>query len=376
MDVTANAPAKPAEAAPVRSDKIGRLLREIEALIADDEAADRQITGGWRTFADIVTAAHTHTWDAYSVDLSTDAESFRQLSRRQQDAVKRVFGTIYRAESIVDDWMGRIVAALPREPEYESMRAALMTQEHDERMHRGSLLRVATEVLGIPADDADRVAKRYNNFVAEILFDQFEEQMQHLLRPNRPIEDVYTAIFIYGVLSEDVVANSDVVIRRAKGNALYDLYHLPGMKEGQTNVRRDEGRHVRIAVLATHRFLEEFESAAERLLGVSTFYMDLADRMVRRAKASHGLIDAHLAESYGPDVDSLYYYVMNMKRLAVRLDELGLREGVLEVKRRVDASIAELSGEDGEPIVETPNRFVRLVGPKVLRLAGASRLAS
>lgn len=358
------------------SAKIERLLQEIEALIADDEAADRQITGGWRTFADILAAGHINTWDAYSVDLSTDAESFRQLSRSQQEAVKRVFGTIYRAESIVDDWMGRIVAALPREPEYESMRAALMTQEHDERMHRGSLLRVATEVLGIDAADADRVARKYNNFVAEILFDQFEVQMQRLLRPNRPIEDVYTAIFIYGVLSEDVVANSDVVIRRAKGNALYDIYDLPGMKEGQTNVRRDEGRHVRIAVLATHRFLEEFEGAAERLLAISTYYMELADRMVRRAKASRGLIDAHLAESYGPDVDSLYYYVMNMKRLAVRLDELGLREGVLEVKRRVDAAIAELRGEDGEPIVETPNRLVRLVGPKMLRLAGtASRLS-
>ena len=357
------------------SDKIARLLREIEALIADDEAADRQITGGWRTFADILAAAHVHTWDAYSVDLSTDAESFRQLSRRQQEAVKRVFGTIYRAESIVDDWMDRIVAALPREPAYESMRAALLTQEHDERMHRGSLLRVATEVLDIDAADADRVAKKYNNFVAEFLFDQFEEQMQHLLRPNRPLEDVYAAIFIYGVISEDVVANSDVVIRRAKGNALYDVYDLPGMKEGQTKVRRDEGRHVRIAVLATHRFLEEFGGAAERLLAISTFYMDLADRMVRRAKASRGLIDAHLAESYGPDVDSLYYYVMNMKRLAVRLDELGLREGVLEVKRRVDAAIVELSGDDGEPIVETPNRLLRIVGPKVLRLAGASRLA-
>ena len=374
MDVTANLSA---EDVPARSTsaKIERLLHEIEALIADDEAADRQITGAWRTFADILAAAHVHTWDAYSVDLSTDAESFRQLSRRQQEAVKRVFGTIYRAESIVDDWMDRIVAALPRKPEYESMRAALLTQEHDERMHRGSLLRVASEVLGIPVADADQMAKKYNNFVAEILFDQFEEQMQYLLRPNRPIEDVYAAIFIYGVISEDVVANSDVVIRRAKGNALYDVYDLPGMKEGQTNVRRDEGRHVRIAVLATHRFLEEFEGAAERLLAISTFYMDLADRMVRRAKASHGLIDAHLAESYGPDVDSLYYYVMNMKRLAVRLDELGLREGVLEVKRRVDASIAELSGDDGEPIVETPNRLLRLVGPKMLRLAGASRLA-
>jgi hypothetical protein len=289
--------------------------------------------------------------------------------------VKRVFGTIYRAESIVDDWMDRIVAALPQQPEYDSMRAALITQEHDERMHRGSLLRVATEVLGIAASDADQVARKYNNFVAEILFDQFEVEMRQLLRPNRPLEDVYTAIFIYGVLSEDVIANSDVVIRRDKGRGLYDAYDLPGMKEGQTNVRRDEGRHVRIAVLATHRFIEELEGAPERLLGVCSDYMDLADRMVRRAKASHGLIDAHLAESYGPNVDSLYYYVMVMKRLAVRLGELGLREGVLDVKRRVDASIAELSGEDGEPIVETPSRLMRIVGPRVLRLAGASRLA-
>jgi hypothetical protein len=374
MDVTADYAAG-ATAEPPRSAKIARLLNEIDALIADDEAADRQITGGWRTFDDILTAAHAHTWDAYSVDLSRDAESFRQLSRQQQDAVKRVFGTIYRAESIVDDWMVAIVAALPREPGYDTMRAALMSQEHDERMHRGSLLRVATEVFGIPAADVDQVARKYNNFVAEILFDRFEDEMRQLLRPNRPLEDVHTAIYIYGILSEDVVANSDVVIRRGKGRSLYDNYDLPGMKEGQTNVRRDEGRHVRIAVLATHRFLEEHEGAAERLLGVSRSYMELADRMVRRAKASHGLIDAHLAESYGPDVDSLYYYVMNMKRLAVRLGELGLREGVLEVKRRVDAAIAELSGEDGEPIVETPNRLMRIVGPKVLRLAGASRLA-
>jgi hypothetical protein len=135
----------------VTSEKIARLLHEIEALIADDEAADRQITGGWKTFGDILAAAYAHTWDAYSVDLTRDAESFRRLSSRQQEAVKRVFGTIYCAEAVVDDWMGRIVAALPREPEYESMRAALMTQEHDDRMHRGSVLRVATEVLVIPA---------------------------------------------------------------------------------------------------------------------------------------------------------------------------------------------------------------------------------
>src|SRR5262249_29487985 len=305
-------------------------------------------------------------------DLSTDAESFRHLSRRQQEAVKRVFGTIYRAESIVDDWMDRIVAALPRERAYDSMRAALLTQEHDERKHSGSMLRIATDVLLIPADEVDGMALRYNNFVAYIGFDRFESWMRRLLGPNRPVEDLYTAIFVYGVISEDVVANSDVVIRRGKGRGLYDDYDLPGMKEGQTNVRRDEGRHVRIAVLATHRFLEDFEGAAERLLSVCTDYTDWADRMVRQAKASRGLIDAHLAESYGSDVDSLYYYVMNMKRLAVRLDELGLREGVLDVKRRVDAAIAELSGEDGEPIVETPNRLGGARRPAGVRPAGPS----
>jgi hypothetical protein len=358
-----------------RGERLQRLLHEIDVLIDDDEAADREVTGAWQTFDDIVAAAHTHTWDAYSVDLGADAASFRALDHRQQEAVKRVFGTIYRAESVVDDWMDKVVAAVPLEPGYESMRAALLTQEHDERMHRGSLLRVATEVLGIAAEDADRVAKKYDNFVAEILFARFEEKMRHLLRPGRPLEDLYTAIFLYGVISEDVVANSDVVIRRAKGKGLYDTFHLPGMKEGQTNVRRDEGRHVRIAVLATKRFLAEDPRAAEILLAEALYYMDLADRMVRRAKASRGLIDLHLAESYGPDVDSLYYYVMNMKRLAVRLGELGLREGVLEVKKRVDAAVAELSDADGEPVVETPSRWLRVVGPRMLRLAGASRLA-
>lgn len=353
--------------------RIDSLLREIDALVEDDDAADRGVTGAWKSFEDVVAAAHDHAWDAYAVDLSRDAAAYAALSRRQQDALKRVFGTIYRAESVVDDWMVRIVAALPREPRYAAMRAALQGQEHDEKMHRGSLLRVATEVLGIPAEDVDRVARKYDNFVAETLFARFDAQMAMLLRPGRPLEDVYVAIFVYGILSEDVVANGDVVIRRAKGNNLYDLYGLPGMKEGQTNVRRDEGRHVRIAVLATRRFVAEHEGAVELLLATCREYCDLADRMLRQAKASRGLIDAHLAGSYGPDVDSLYYYVVTMKRLAVRLDELGLREGVLDVRRRVEAAVAEFTDSRRDPIVEEPGRVFRAVGPYVLRFALRAR---
>jgi len=354
--------------------RIDRLLAEIDALLEADDASDRAVTGAWKSFDDIDAAAQVHAWDAYSIDLSVDAASFRRLDRHQQNALRRVFGTIYRAESIVDDWMDRIVAAIPAGVDgcagplgYDALRTALKGQEHDEKMHRGSLFRAATEVLGIAPARVDETARKYNNFVAETLFARFDTQMAELLRPNRPLDDVYTAIFIYGILSEDVVANSDVVIRRAKGNDKYVEFNLPGMRQGQTNVRRDEGRHVRIAVLACHKFLAEHANAAERLVAVSTEYLDLADRMLRRAKASRGLIDAHLKESYGADVDSLYYYTVNMKRLAVRLDELGLADAVREIRRRVEAAVDEFTDADRHPIVEEPGRLSRALGPAALR---------
>ena len=268
--------------------------------------------------------------------------------------------------------MVRIVAAVPAGD--EAMRTALQGQEHDEKMHRGSLFRAATEVFGIAPDRVERVAREHDNFVAETLFSRFDREMEQLLRPGRPLEDVYTAIFIYGVLSEDVVANSDVVIRRAKGNDKYAEHNLPGMRQAQTNVRRDEGRHVRIAVLATHTFLDEHPDAEIRLTGVCREYLDLADAMLRRAKRSRGLIDAHLRESYGPDVDSLYYYVVNMKRLAVRVGELGLGETVREIRARVECAVAEFADDGESPIVQQPGYVTRTFGRAAFKLARLSWL--
>jgi ribonucleotide reductase beta subunit family protein with ferritin-like domain len=370
----------PAQHPHASAGRVAQLLAEIEALIDADDTADREITGAWRTFDDIIAASNRHTWDAYSIDLSADAASYRKLSRRQQQALLRVFGTIYRAESVVDDWMVKIVAAIPVGGEgasgamgYDAMRTALKGQEHDEKMHRGSLARAAVEVFGIAPKDVDRLAESYNNFVAETLFAHFDKAMAELLRPGRPLSDVYKAIFIYGILSEDVIANSDVVIRRAKGNDKYHEFGLLGMKQAQTNVRRDEGRHVRIALLATHKFLAEHENAETSLVEVYREYLDLAERMLRQAKASHGLIDAHLQDSYGPDVDSLYYYAMNMKRLAFRLNELGLHDGVRGIGRRVNAAVAEFTDAEGNPFVQRPTPAFRIFGPSLLRLARAYR---
>jgi hypothetical protein len=372
--------AGPAAEEASRGRHVDRVLREIDGLIESDNSADREISGGWKTFDDITAAANAHAWDAYSIDLAVDAESYRRLDRRRRDALRRIFGTIYRAEAVVDDWMDRIVAAIPRERDsagdgmgYDALRTALKGQEHDEKMHRGSLFRIATEVLAIAPADVDRIAVRNSNFVAETLFARFNRHMAELLRPGRRIEDVYTAIFLYGVLSEDVIANSDVVIRRAKANDKYEEFNLPGMRQGQTNVRRDEGRHVRIAVLAMHKFLGEHDGAAAILTAVLRDYMDMADRLLRQAKASHGLIDAHLAESYGPDVDSLYYYLVNMKRLAARLSELRLNEIVSDIGDRVGAAVAEFTDERGNPVAERPGLVYRAIGPRMLRLARARR---
>jgi hypothetical protein len=364
-------PAHDADAVTQSRGKIRRLLGEIDALIDADETRERRIHGAWKTFEDIEAAANTNAWDAYSIDLSVDAANYRCLGRRQQDALLRIFGTIYRAESVVDDWMDRIVAAIPAGN--DALRTALKGQEHDEKMHRGSLSRAATDVFGIAPADVERVARKHNNFVAETLFAYFNRQMAQLLRPGRPVEDVYTAIFIYGILSEDIIANSDVVIRRAKSNDKYAQYNLPGMREGQTNVRRDEGRHVRIAVLATHKFLDEHAGAEATLANVCKQHLDLADTMLRRAKRSRGLIDAHLHESYGPDVDSLYYYLVNMKRLAVRLDELGLRETIHDIGSRVERAVAEFTDNAGNPIVDQPGPATRTLAPVLFKIAARTR---
>src|SRR5574337_1868956 len=73
--------------------KIGRLAAEIDAILNDDEEADRRITGAWKTFDDINAAAHDHAWDAYSIDLSVDAASYRRLDREQRRALLGIFGT-------------------------------------------------------------------------------------------------------------------------------------------------------------------------------------------------------------------------------------------------------------------------------------------
>src|SRR5262249_49426255 len=111
------------------------------------------------------------------------------------------------------------------------------------------------------------------------------------------------------------------------------------------------------------------EGARATLAGVSSEYADLADRMLRQAKRSRGLIDSHLRESYGSDVDSLYYYVMNMKRFAVRLSELGLDASVRDIRERVERAVAEFTDEERRPIVEEPRAALRVLAPVVVRLA-------
>jgi hypothetical protein len=96
--------------------------------------------------------------------------------------------------------------------------------------------------------------------------------------------------------------------------------------------------------------------------------------MLRSAKHSHGLIDAHLRESYGPDVDSLYYYLVNMKRLAVRLNELRLSQAVRHARERVLAAVSEYTDADRRPIIDEPRRLFRALPEPVLRRIGRSRV--
>lgn len=275
---------------------------------------------------------------------------------------------------MVDDWMPKLVEASKLTGD-RSLTLALFTQQFDEAMHKQSIARIGCEVLGIRGGRRHirRSAKKNNNFVAERFFKDFNKKEASLL--NKPVvteADFYEALFVYGIISEDAVANNDAMIRRErhKDDGFETAY--PGMNEGQKNVRRDEGRHVRIAFLASRDFLLNHPEGQERLTKVSLEYLDLAEDMFVRAKNTHGLIDNYVQNAYGPGVDALYYYVTNLQRLAVRLSQLGLGEAVAEIQRRVEWAIEIYTDKAGEPIVENPDYIARKFGKFVL-LSGALR---
>jgi hypothetical protein len=140
------------------------------------------------------------------------------------------------------------------------------------------------------------------------------------------------------------------------------------MKQAQANVRKDEGRHVRIAHLSSLDYLKDAPaSAPKELLAISRQYMDLADKMLGKAKSrlNGGLIDRYLANGYGSKVDSLYYYMFNMHRFARRLDMLRLNEGVNDINRRMQLAQQKYT-DQGEPIIREPSEFMLKHGPKLI----------
>lgn len=344
------------------------MLQEVETIISRDELADTALTGGLNSFESIVEAAGRDDWDYEAIDLSADKVAYHWLKKDYQEAFKGVFGTLFRAEAVVDDWMPRIVEAVPAGEEYSSLKQALAGQAREEAKHKASIARYGSEVLGLKGD-LNEQARQYNNFVAETLFSRFNGQMERLLAGSDvPLDKLRQAIFIYGIISEDVVANSDVVIRRAKGGSL-DSFGLPGMKAAQANVRKDEGRHVRIAHLSTLDYLKEDQRAKDAVLEISAEYLDLADKMLGYAKSrlTGGLIDHYLAKGYGPGVDSLYYYFVNMTRFARRLDKLGLPQGAAEIFRRMEQAKEKYTDSlSGEPKIRDPNRLALKYGPRML----------
>ena len=71
-----------------------------------------------------------------------------------------------------------------------------------------------------------------------------------------------------------------------------------------------------------------------------------------------------------PHVDSLYCDVLNMKGLAVRLDELGLRDVVRDIRSRVERAVADFTDEAGQPVVEQPGVLTCVLAPRALHSTG------
>ncbi len=191
-------------------------------------------------------------WDPHDIDLSTDREALRtyleDVDRQEEyfNGMRMGVARFGAGEQAVTEDLAPLATALDDIDD----QMFLTTQLYEEAKHNDHFDRYWREVfhpveeelgfdLSSPTDD-----QWFNDAYAE-LFTRNEVAMHNLLDDPTP-EDFAIAYCHYHLVIEGILAQTGYYgMQRSYSKDHYpDLPHLPGLYEGFTQIRQDEGRHV------------------------------------------------------------------------------------------------------------------------------------
>lgn len=287
-----------------------RLQGEREERALEEEASP---------FAALYAHWERNQWSPLDIDLSRDAETFRQMAPEDQEGFVWMFANRFHAEFNVARLLAPFLLAAPS----WEMQLLLATQVSDEHRHLQAVLRVYEHVFGVQGgiDGVRELADSHLDPVSQsLLYDTLEAWTLPLVE-QRDEDTFLQAVFAYHLIGEGVVARTGQHLAAAQ----YRRFEgFPGLVQGQRLVSRDEARHIGIGVSYIR---QRMDADPERTRAIVA---DLAQRLFALASESLQTANDEMPDLVraGYGVGPQEFYEEAMRLTLVRLRSIGfLDEG-------------------------------------------------
>ncbi len=237
-------------------------------------------------------------WDPAEIDLSADREAIGGFDDKGFEALKETLALFGAGEEAVTEDLAPLGVVLD---DIEDQ-LFVTTQLYEEAKHADFFNRYWEEVVHSAEDERGRERSSptedcwFNEDYLE-LFERNEQAMARLLDSDTPANRA-KAYCHYHLTVEGILAQTGYFgLTRAYGED-GELPHLPGLVEGLTSIRGDEGRHVGFGMANLKGLIERGEIEA-----------DLVEKTVSElVPLVQGAIPRYDPDSPGPDPGVLIEY--------------------------------------------------------------------
>lgn len=238
-------------------------------------------------------------WDPAEIDLSADREAIGDLDDGSFEALKETLALFGAGEEAVTEDLAPLGAVLDGTED----QLFITTQLYEEAKHTDFFERYWREIVNgeeetRSQDRSSPTEDRWFNDPYLELFERNEAAMARLLDADTP-ENRAKAYSHYHLTVEGILAQTGYFgLTRAYGEKNEELPHLPGLVEGLTRIRGDEGRHVGFGMAQLKALIETGEIEAELVEGTVSELVPLVQ----------GAIPQYDSDSAGPESGELIEY--------------------------------------------------------------------
>lgn len=238
-------------------------------------------------------------WDPHDIDLSTDTQAIDDLDEAGFDNLRRTLALFGAGEEAVTEDLAPLSVVL----EDTADQLFVTTQLYDEAKHADFFDRYWREVI----NEAERsrglepsspTEQRWFVEGYEELFERNHDAMHRLLDEDTP-ENRAIAFCHYHLTVEGILAQTGYYGLQSTFDGSTDAPELPGLVEGLTSIRGDEGRHVGFGMAKLKGLIQDEGIDPQLLHDTVAELATLTQTIVREASSE---------ETAGPSPDELVAY--------------------------------------------------------------------